>query len=128
MMNRRAELIISILATLKVGAGYLPIDPSYPEDRIKYIIEDSNVKLLLTEKQIENKYKIESINVDDIKVYDKYENKLRRYSLFNLYFRLYRKAKRSINKANWSNKFYFCNYRQNAFKRQNYCKYYNYVL
>ncbi len=52
MMNRRSELLISMLAALKVGCGYLPIDPSYPEDRINYIIEDSHIKLLLTESAI----------------------------------------------------------------------------
>ncbi len=73
MMNRRSELIISILAALKVGAGYLPIDPTYPEDRIKYIIDDSHVKLLLTESSINNKFGIKSINVDDSAVYDDYK-------------------------------------------------------
>lgn len=49
MMNRRSELLVSMLAALKVGCGYLPIDPTYPEDRISYIIEDSHIKLIITE-------------------------------------------------------------------------------
>ncbi len=73
MMNRRAELIISMLAILKVGAGYLPIDPTYPEDRIRYIISDSGVKLLLTEEKIKTNYGVKRINVDDDSVYDNYE-------------------------------------------------------
>lgn len=45
------ELIVSILATLKLGACYIPIDVNYPIDRIKYIIENSSAKLLLSNKK-----------------------------------------------------------------------------
>ena len=54
LMNRRPELIISILAILKSGAGYLPIDPTYPSERISYILNDSEAKLVLVEKNTEN--------------------------------------------------------------------------
>ena len=73
MMNRRAELIVSMLAILKSGAGYLPIDPTYPEDRINYIIEDSHVNLILTEKEYEDKVPVQAILVDDEKSYEKYK-------------------------------------------------------
>ncbi len=73
MMNRRAELLISMLAVLKVGAGYLPIDPTYPEDRVKYIIEDSGIKLLLSEEKIKSNYGVKVLNVDDDSSYDDYE-------------------------------------------------------
>lgn len=56
MMNRRAELLISMLAILKAGCGYLPIDPTYPEDRVSYIIENSGIKLVLTEKSLSTKF------------------------------------------------------------------------
>lgn len=42
------ELIIGILAVLKVGATYLPIDPNYPKERINYMLKDSSATLLLT--------------------------------------------------------------------------------
>ncbi|UGA36328.1 AMP-binding protein [Chromobacterium haemolyticum] len=35
------ELMIGVLAALKAGAGYVPMDPAYPADRIRYILEDS---------------------------------------------------------------------------------------
>ncbi len=47
MVNRSPELIISLLAIIKCGATYLPIDPEYPKDRIKYILNNSKAKLLL---------------------------------------------------------------------------------
>lgn len=48
------ETVIAILGILKVGGTYLPIDPKYPENRIKSLLEDSNASLLLTrEKDLE---------------------------------------------------------------------------
>jgi len=41
--------IISILAILKAGCVYLPIDSKYPEERIRYIVEDSNISILFIE-------------------------------------------------------------------------------
>lgn len=55
MVNRSLEMIISILAVLKSGACYIPIDPEYPQDRIEYMLNNSNAKLLLTFKRLENK-------------------------------------------------------------------------
>lgn len=46
-MNRSLELIISLFGILKAGLIYLPIDPAYPEDRIQYILQDSEVDTLL---------------------------------------------------------------------------------
>lgn len=47
MVNRSPEMIISILAVLKIGATYLPIDPEYPTDRINYMLDDSHSKTIL---------------------------------------------------------------------------------
>lgn len=48
LMPRSLEMLIAILGILKSGACYLPIDSDYPEDRIKYMLENSNAKLVLT--------------------------------------------------------------------------------
>lgn len=48
LLNRSIELIVSIIATLKLGATYLPLDPTYPKNRIAYILEDSNVSFVLS--------------------------------------------------------------------------------
>lgn len=47
MVHRSPEMIIGLLAILKVGACYLPIDPEYPTDRISYILRDSNCKTII---------------------------------------------------------------------------------
>jgi len=46
-MERSEKLLIAILAVLKAGAAYVPIDVNYPEERIAYIETDSNCKLVI---------------------------------------------------------------------------------
>ncbi|RAJ72775.1 natural product biosynthesis luciferase-like monooxygenase protein [Chitinophaga dinghuensis] len=48
-LQRSEWMIIAILGVLKSGAAYLPIDPQYPADRIKYIIEDSGCIAVIDE-------------------------------------------------------------------------------
>lgn len=55
MVNRSLEMIVSILAVLKSGACYIPIDPEYPQDRIEYMLDNSNAKILLTFEKLKNK-------------------------------------------------------------------------
>jgi len=47
--ERSARPIVAILACLKAGAGYVPIDPVYPVDRIRFVAEEAELALLLTE-------------------------------------------------------------------------------
>ena len=47
-MERSIEMIISIWGVLKAGAAYVPIDPSYPADRIEYLLSDINASVLIT--------------------------------------------------------------------------------
>ncbi|MEM9482204.1 MAG: amino acid adenylation domain-containing protein [Cyanobacteria bacterium P01_F01_bin.116] len=49
--NRSFELLIGVLGILKAGAGYLPIDPAYPSERVVYMLEDAKLQWLLTEQQ-----------------------------------------------------------------------------
>ncbi|MFI1338607.1 amino acid adenylation domain-containing protein, partial [Streptomyces sp. NPDC020845] len=48
-LPRSAELVVTLLAILKTGAGYLPIDPDYPADRIHYMLQDAAPALLVTD-------------------------------------------------------------------------------
>ncbi|MFE7593340.1 amino acid adenylation domain-containing protein, partial [Kitasatospora sp. NPDC057512] len=47
-LPRSAELVVAVLAVLKSGAAYLPIDPDYPVARIAYLLTDARPALLLT--------------------------------------------------------------------------------
>ncbi|MCU0288434.1 MAG: amino acid adenylation domain-containing protein, partial [Acidobacteria bacterium] len=52
-IERSVEMIIALLGVLKAGCIYLPIDPNYPQERINYMLKDSNAAILLTnEKEI----------------------------------------------------------------------------
>ncbi len=51
MLERSPEMVIAIMAVLKAGAAYLPIDPSFPSSRIEYILRDSGVSCLLAKSE-----------------------------------------------------------------------------
>ncbi|MEU6460203.1 amino acid adenylation domain-containing protein, partial [Streptomyces sp. NPDC047065] len=48
LMDRSAELVVALLAVLKAGGAYLPVDPAYPRDRIAYVLEDAEPVCVLT--------------------------------------------------------------------------------
>src|SRR5947209_536960 len=51
-LERSAALVIGLLGVLKAGAGYLPLDPSYPRERLDYILSDAQPLLLLTQQSL----------------------------------------------------------------------------
>jgi amino acid adenylation domain-containing protein len=57
IVDRSFDLIIGILGILKSGGAYIPIDSSYPESHIEYIVNNSEPKLILTEKDHVGKLK-----------------------------------------------------------------------
>ncbi|NEE05710.1 AMP-binding protein, partial [Streptomyces sp. SID7499] len=48
-LPRTPELVVALLAILKAGAAYLPIDPDHPAERIAYTVGDARAVLLLTD-------------------------------------------------------------------------------
>ncbi|SCW38952.1 amino acid adenylation domain-containing protein [Paenibacillus tianmuensis] len=52
MVGRSLEIVVGILGILKAGGAYVPIDPEYPEERIRYLLEDSGARLLLTQRHL----------------------------------------------------------------------------
>ncbi|MGW5448603.1 amino acid adenylation domain-containing protein [Streptomyces asiaticus] len=51
-MPRSADLVTALMAVLKSGAGYLPVDPEYPAGRIAFMLEDARPALVLTTREL----------------------------------------------------------------------------
>jgi non-ribosomal peptide synthetase component F len=51
LLPRSEWVVIAILAVLKAGAAYLPLDPDYPDDRLRFMVQDADPKLLIVENQ-----------------------------------------------------------------------------
>ncbi|WP_413176159.1 amino acid adenylation domain-containing protein [Anabaena azotica] len=50
-VERSIELIIGIIGILKAGGAYVPLDPAYPQERLAFMLEDTNLKVLLTKTE-----------------------------------------------------------------------------
>lgn len=51
-LNRAEDLLIYLLGIMKAGAGYVPLDPKFPVDRLSYMIENSKIDILITESSL----------------------------------------------------------------------------
>lgn len=47
-LDRSVEMAVSLLGVLKAGGGYVPLDPAYPADRLKYVLQDARIKVIVT--------------------------------------------------------------------------------
>ena len=52
MLERSTEMVAALLAVLKAGGAYLPLDPEYPLERLAFMIEDAQVPVLLTQERL----------------------------------------------------------------------------
>ncbi|WP_122859564.1 non-ribosomal peptide synthetase, partial [Pseudomonas viridiflava] len=52
MARRGLDTLVAMLAVLKAGAGYVPVDPSHPDERIAYLLSDSAPKVVLTQQAL----------------------------------------------------------------------------
>ncbi|MCK4259541.1 MAG: amino acid adenylation domain-containing protein [Halanaerobiales bacterium] len=55
MMERSLETLVGILGVHKAGGAYLPIDPDYPEERQKFMLEDAQCQILLTQSHLQSR-------------------------------------------------------------------------
>jgi amino acid adenylation domain-containing protein/non-ribosomal peptide synthase protein (TIGR01720 family) len=65
-LDRTPDLIISLLAILKLGVAYLPLDPAYPSDRLTFMLEDALVHTLITATSVSHSFLCSSIIYLDV--------------------------------------------------------------
>jgi amino acid adenylation domain-containing protein len=53
-LERSAEMVAGVLAVLKAGGAYLPLDPEYPQERIRLMLEDAGAQVLLTQERLQD--------------------------------------------------------------------------
>jgi amino acid adenylation domain-containing protein len=51
-IERSIEMIVAVLGVLKAGGAYVPLDPSYPADRLRYMLHDAGIAVLLTQNSL----------------------------------------------------------------------------
>ncbi|NMX75563.1 non-ribosomal peptide synthetase [Pseudomonas sp. WS 5532] len=62
-VERSVEMVVGLLAILKAGGAYVPLDPEYPQERLAYMIEDSGIKLLLSQQSLQALLPINGVQV-----------------------------------------------------------------
>ncbi|MEA5525869.1 non-ribosomal peptide synthetase [Nodularia spumigena] len=60
-VERSLEMIIGVLGITKAGGAYVPIDPNYPPERIRFMLEDSGISVLLTQSFLQEKLPISEL-------------------------------------------------------------------
>nr|WP_083858705.1 non-ribosomal peptide synthetase [Paenibacillus sp. OSY-SE] len=80
MADRSLDMIVGIMAILKSGGAYVPIDPKYPEDRIHYMLDDSNAQVLLAQRHLQARaaFSGRRITLDEEAFYDEDGSNLER--------------------------------------------------
>ncbi len=67
-LDRSSYMLISLLAILKTGAGYIPLEPSFPDDRLNYMIESSGLQKIILQSNNKNRFDSELVELvlDDL--------------------------------------------------------------
>ncbi|MGB8507519.1 MAG: SDR family NAD(P)-dependent oxidoreductase, partial [Pyrinomonadaceae bacterium] len=60
-LERSPELVVSILATLKAGGAYLPLEPTSPAQRLRYMMEDARCRIVLTVQTLASRLDLEQV-------------------------------------------------------------------
>jgi amino acid adenylation domain-containing protein len=63
MVERSLEMLIALLGVMKSGAAYVPIDPSYPAERVSFMLDDARVRFLLTQERLAQSLPVSSREV-----------------------------------------------------------------
>ena len=62
-MSRSIDMVVALVGVLKAGGAYVPLDPRYPEERLRFIVEDADVAVLLTHRDLATLFAVTSCRV-----------------------------------------------------------------
>ncbi|WP_243653040.1 non-ribosomal peptide synthetase [Tumebacillus sp. BK434] len=62
-MERSPEMVVALLAVLKAGGAYLPLDPEYPQERLRFMLDDSRAAVLLTQAHLQTRFHDANVQV-----------------------------------------------------------------
>ncbi|HEV2659734.1 MAG TPA: amino acid adenylation domain-containing protein, partial [Ktedonobacteraceae bacterium] len=73
-MERSIEMVVALLAVIKAGAAYVPLEPTYPRERLTYILQDAGLSILLTQSKLRNLFaqndlRVFSLDADELTSY-----------------------------------------------------------
>jgi amino acid adenylation domain-containing protein len=132
-IERSLEMLIGILGILKAGGGYLPLDPSYPQSRLTFMLEDAQVPVLLTQAKLAPKLPADDTNVICLDsdwrsiASERIENPLRRSGPQNVAYVIYTSGstgkpkgcqiehRNLVHYLDWANQYYFQDSREGNF-------------
>jgi amino acid adenylation domain-containing protein len=65
-LRRSPELVCSLLAVLKAGGAYVPLEPDYPQERLKFLLHDAQVEVILTVQEQQERLGVEAGRMLDV--------------------------------------------------------------
>jgi len=80
-LDRSLEMVVALLAVLKTGAAYVPLDPEFPRDRLRFMVQDASVAVVLTTSKLSDRF---DGHVSPLLCLDREEKRIAQESSHNL--------------------------------------------
>ncbi len=62
-LERNLNMVVGLLGILKAGGAYVPLDPTYPQSRLEYMLENSQLQVLVTQEKLASKFSKEKLKI-----------------------------------------------------------------